>query len=241
MPKDDEGNETQDNKNEPTLGQLAAGVKLLTEHMANVDKDSKAFQAAISEKLESLITKPAVKGNGKDKDEDDGDGQVDLETLSRKDFAAILEGRITKAMQSKIDAFGKAIDEKVGKVASGVDDVTAREAIKDMVERHSDFLEWKKEISAIIKESPGITLARAYTLARSEDEKKAKELDVKYTEKAKADAGGVVRKKGYGGLTPISKGTGGGKTKMTQPEAMEAAFQQVAAEYGDVLEGLSTP
>ncbi len=143
----------------------------------------------------------------------------DLEQMSRADFANYIGDNIVKTLQKEmLDPLNKKIE---GIETTSVDKDIKME-VKELSGEHKDFWDWKSEMGEIAKATPGITLKRAYKLARSENPDKAKELDDKH----KDTSGDKDEKaKGFGGLTPTSSATSK-STKMDQATAVESAWDE---------------
>ena len=139
----------------------------------------------------------------------------DLETLSRADFAKFIIDNLNKQFTTRLEDIQKKLDE----TRSNVEAVDTKTTIKEFAATHKDFWDWQDELKAIVQETPGISIERAYKLVRAENPQKAAELDKKYS------GDGGEQRKAFGGLTPTSGQTAKSTSKSPQ-EAAEAAWQQ---------------
>lgn len=191
--------------------------------------------AALNQQLAALKPKDAGgKGKkGKDAADDDEEGDPELMTNAQllKKMAKMVEGAV-KPVKEEGDA--AAIEQFKKEFTAKIEAARAK---------HKDFDDWKDEMGALIKRSPDLEPEELYTLVRSANKKKAKELDAKLA-KAEADAEGAdeegedegegKKKKGplpFGGLTPTSgRSTPGGK-KLSRAEAAEDAWRQTMSGF----------
>lgn len=177
----------------------------------------------MSESIKSLVEKEPDEKKAKAKSD------VNLETLDRTGFMQTILGEVKGMLEDVV----KPVKEKV----KDVDDRGIRQEldrqVKIAVEDHPDFWEWKDEMGNIAKRSPGLTVEECYQLARSQDKKKATEMDERFKSEEKkreeekaAEEKAKEKEPAYGGLTPTS-----GKTvevdDMTMEDAAEKAFDDV--------------
>ena len=102
---------------------------------------------------------------------------------------------------------------------------------------HPDIDEWGSELKEILKESPGLSLARAVKLAKDENPEKAAKLKEQYDKdreeaEMKAEKERKQKRKQFGGLTPSSSKTER-NTRMGKGEAADAAWDEVIADLDD--------
>lgn len=193
-----------------TVGDLAQGMGTIQEAVTALAQQGRASSEALAD----------------DDDMDDGTDGADLESLSRADFASHLLKQINKQFSKPIEELGNQIKE----VQSSVSQVDSKTVVQHFADGHKDFWDWKPELEAIVKETPGISVERAYALARQENPDKAKELDQKYS--PPSDEGKET--KPFGGLTPTS-GQTSKSTTMSSEEAVEAAWNDTMAELGTAI------
>lgn len=157
---------------------------------------------------------------------------VDLEQLDRKDFATLIMESTKAALKEEMKKLTGDIDTRVNDLAVRFESKTANEQIEKTAEKNADFWDWSNEIKQLLKENPTLSVVRAYSLAKTENPKKATELDVKYKPADKKKEHSFI------GLTPTSSLSTRDSTvgKMSQKEAAEAAFDKVMGELGDVIE-----
>jgi hypothetical protein len=152
----------------------------------------------------------------------------DLENLSRAEFAQYLIGTIQKGVIEPIKE-----ERKQDTVRAQQADL-ARQA-KEVHDKYADFNSWHDEMRDNIKAHPGMTIERAYKLARAENPEKAEEVDVE-TGKKEKEREGKVKKAApkediiFGGLTPTSTLTSSSNKEnggMSVKEAANAAWDSV--------------
>lgn len=189
-----------------------------------------ATQGSNMEKLVKSISE----GGGKPpasqkKDEPPAPSDKDLDEMSQSQ----LVGHVFKSLRGMLDNFGKEIHTKI----DGLSTTFEKKEFGTEVERakgaHKDFDDWIPEIKDIMTNNPNLKLEQAYTLARTGNAEKAKQMDDKYKvglEEKKLD------KQAFGGLTPTSGGpsrelTDDGKPKtLTQSEAGDLAWEKTFGE-----------
>ena len=214
--------------------QMQKNMEMMMRGMAVLAKSVSETQASLKELAEGL-----KKPNGDDEDEDDdGDGDrvngepsslfgdTDLEQLGRKDFAALILTKFDERLQHHLRGAMKPFDEKLTAVSSRLEGDLADRQIAEAKNGRPDFMEWRHEIAALVKENPGLNVVRAYTLARSENAAKAKEMDEKYKK--------AEEKPRFSGFLPTG-GTGdrgGDAKKLKFNEAAEKAWNDVMSELG---------
>ena len=154
---------------------------------------------------------------------------VDMEQLDRKDFAALLLSKFDERLQHHMKEAVKPIEDRVGKLGERVENDFASREISAAAGQRPDFYEWRTEIAELVKHTPGLSVTRAYTIARAENTDKAKKMDEKYTKKTEPQT------RGFTGLSPTGGGgRGEGAGKMKFNEAANKAFDDVLASLGGV-------
>ena len=204
---------------------LTKSVGLLAEGLQKMEGN----QASIIETLAKFSdqTKGEIKHQVEEKFGDD----VDFEQLDKKQLAALILDMSKKNMAADIKELLGGVDTKIQNLAASFENKNAAEQVAATADKNADFWEWSNEIKQLLKDNPTLSVQRAYTLAKSENEKKVNELAVKYK---KPDA---EKKQTFIGLTPTSSiGTRDTTGKMTQKEAAEKAFDKVMGDLGDVLQ-----
>jgi hypothetical protein len=192
---------------------------------------------------------------------DDDDDQLtddEINAMSQSDFLKLVSKETGKVVDKKVGG----VEKKLGDVAKSVSTKNTQAEVTEFMKKHPDLLEWKDEIAELSKENPGLSVSRLYTLAKSENSKKAKELSVKYKD-AKVDTdddGKPVVKFGsqsddddnsssneddsvskFFGLTPTGGGTKSEKNeRMTPKQATEDAWAKTMANIPASLRGDDT-
>lgn len=200
-----------------SVGLLAEGLQ----KMEGNQNDIVATLAKITEQSKGEVREQLDNKFGED---------VDLEQLSRKDFAAYIVENASKALTAEMQKVLGEVDSKVNNLAANFESKNANEQIQKTAESNPDFWEWSQEMKALLQENPTLTVSRAYHLAKSENQEKANKLKAKYDKPAES------KKQSIFGLTPTSSiGSRGDTGKMTQREAAEKAFDKIMGDLGDVI------
>lgn len=232
-----QGNQQQPDENRPLtakeLAEFRASVGELTGGIKQMIEMAKQRQEQLSQ------------GGGQQQQEVEEEQEVeepspqDLETMDRAQYAQFIVNKVVKEI-------GKVI-EPVEARAQNAELTATAEALTRQVnataEKYEDFWQWKDEIKALAKESPGLSPERLYKLARAENPDKAKDVDEKLakerekkgqtgdrqTQSRGTDGKFKVR---FGGFTPNGSGGETGNRKMSPSEAASAAWDMVTAELG---------
>ena len=195
-----------------SIGILAAGMRELQEAY----KSQSQMLAKLSEQPE-----PRSKGGGSS---DLTDPNLDLDQLDRKEFMALLLSRFDERMQEAIGGVKKEYDERLTSVSTSFNEDVAQRELSSISGKHKDFYEWREEIQSLLKATPGLTLPRAYALARAENPDKASELDKKYNP--------PEPKQPFLGLTPTSGTAVEKDPPKNLSEAQARAWEKVSQTMG---------
>ena len=134
--------------------------------------------------------------------------------------------KFDEALQRNLKTALKPVEDRVGQIDERVNSDLAGREISAAAEKRPDFMEWRAEISELVKDNPRLSVTRAYTIARAEHPEKTKDMDKKYS---KAD----TPKPSFTGFTPTrGGGRGEGATRMKFSEAAEKAYDEVLAGLG---------
>lgn len=217
----DDGSDDGSSGDTVDVKELAATVQKLAGAVGGIHNNVKALTDSIA----SLRKPPSSEEEEEEEEEEDDGSNVNLETMSRTDFA----NHLTKQ-------FGKIVQKELGKLEKRVEQVdteTARERlVKDLneaQEKHPDLSEWVSEIKELRKENPKLSIKRAIALAKAEDPEKAEKMKAKYGKKdedgdEKSNGKGQGKGKGFGGLPPGSSRTEK-DTRKTAGDAAESAWE----------------
>lgn len=211
-------------------------IKTLTGQMTEMGKLVRGLvsiqqqqTAVITELRTKQATAPTAHNEPNDDDDDD---DVDVNSLDNAGFQKFLMKEIGGLLDEKISVLGTKIDGTV----TAINNKEVKEQYADLKKDHPDVDEWIDEMKALQKGNPGLSLKQLLTLAKSEDSKKAKEMDEKYVKKAdgkdKADTGLTM----FGGFRPTIGKTSGddagkGAAKMTAEEAGSKAWEETVAKF----------
>lgn len=149
------------------------------------------------------------------KDDTKDDDKVDLEELSREDFASHLIERMSKEVVAPVAA--KVVEGERNTAATN----TKRD-IKAVEGKYGDFWEYEDEVKVVLKENASMNIEDAYLLAKGKSPSKVESL-AKAAEKR--DAAKVEESNTFGGLLPTS-GLTRKNSKMNQKDAADAAWEE---------------
>ena len=220
---------------DPTFKQIQAAVGDMGKLVRGLVSIQQQQTSVLNEIRTKVNTDPnAHKAkNGDDDTDDDSDDDVDVNSLDNSGFQKFLMKEI-----------GGLLDEKLGAVSKNIEGVSnafhsdkIRKEYGELKEDNPDFDDWQDEMRALAKDFPALGLKRLYTLARSENDVKAKELDAKYAKQKNGD--GTKDDKTltlFGGFRPTIGKTGGGDSgkkeeKLTPAEAGEKAWEETVARF----------
>lgn len=230
---DGQGNDLGGDTKDDAAAQHAEQMSLLTKSvgiLAQGLEELRGNQSSITEALAKL-----AEGTGHSKQEQKEIAQdlfgddVDMEQLSRKDFAKLIQASIVSAVDQKLSASTEKVTGQVADLASRFESKNASEQINTLAGNNPDFWEWSAEIKQLLQENPTLNVSRAYHLAKAENPDKVAKLAPKYNKP-------TTKETPFIGLTPTSSRRGAeGTSKMTSREAANKAFDQVMAGLGDVL------
>jgi len=161
-----------------------------------------------------------------DDDDDDGGSPQDLELLSRADFAKHIVKTVEKVVNKNVV---EPLTQQLQALQANTTRSELTGAVKELRAAHKDFDEWKGEMLSLAKEHPGLPPNRLYKLARAENPDKAAKLDKANAPPIEAPS----RPRGFGGLTPNQSGTGSRARNMPGKDAATAAWQDLAAAFGE--------
>jgi hypothetical protein len=168
-----------------------------------------------------------------DEDEEDNEESVDMETLTRAQFAQLVTDRIIKAVNKQVVS---PLSDKMNTLSSSVEARAINSQVKELAVQRKDFWEWKEEMVTLAQRHRSLSPEELYDMARLKDPAKAKEMDKKFKMNGDDEEEGKGKpiKLSFGGLPP-SGSTGGKKTensRMAPKEAGEAAWEATVKALG---------
>ncbi len=175
-------------------------------------------RTASQESDEARIRAQAEKDD--DDDDDDDPGNIDLESLDR----AGLVGHINKSTENAIKKALKPLVQQLQTTSDAGEADRIRTDFRQAAARFPDFLDWREEMGEIIKKHPELPAEDVYTLARSKDPEKVKEIDEKVS-KGKSEEDDKV-KKAFGGLTPTSGSSITKDSNKSPEDAANSAWEE---------------
>lgn len=214
----------------PTIKAMQASLGDVGKLLKGVVTIQQQQSAVLNDIRTKVASAPAAHN---EPDDDSDDEPVDVNSLDNSAFQKLLMKEIGGIIDEKLGAFGQKVDG----VANTFHTDRLRKEYGELKKDHPDFDDWQEEMQALAKENPGLGLKRLYTLARSENDVKAKELDAKY---AKAKGDGKEKDDHtltlFGGFRPTIGKTDGdqpGKKgeKLTADQAGAKAWEETVAKF----------
>ena len=151
---------------------LTRSVGLLAENLQKMEGNQGQIVAALAKITEQ------PKSDVKQQLETQFGDDVDLEQLDRKDFARYIRTHMLADIKGEVSKLSDTMIAKIEDLGGRFESKNANEQIERTANSNKDFWEWSSEIKGLLKESPTLSVSRAYKLARSENPDKAKELDL---------------------------------------------------------------
>lgn len=216
-----------DEKNSGGEADVKAQLQVLTQGLTLLANGMKEQ----GERFEGMFTKLVPANKGGEDDEDSGKGAkdlfegLDLEQMDRKQFATTLLERAEAVFGAEMKKQLSGVDERIGSLSEQFQSKNAGEQVKDVASKNADFWEWSGEIKTLLKETPSLSVQRAYALAKAEAPDKVAQLSKKYSK---------AKPKDTISLLPTSSRSSG-TAKMTPKEAADKAFDTIMGDLGDGL------
>lgn len=209
-------------KDDPSFKQLVAVVSAMGAGIKGMENTVNSLKQAVEQKGGN---------NGKQQDQEEEE-TIDEETINEMkpaDLMKMLTKVVTDTVQKQVDGVRK-------EVSSFRDDVTAkgtRAEIDAFAKENPALMHFVDEMKEIINEMPGISIKRAYALARSENPDKAKQVDAELAKESGKDPD-AKPKLPFGGLTPTSGtnvGDDGKPVQMTPQDAADKAWEETLSQF----------
>ncbi len=167
------------------------------------EKEKRELESAMD--LEKLLSGELDSRTSGDDDDEDEDRDVkkkkrssggDIEDLSNKELLELVASSVDKfvgAHLTKASQRQKEDQDGFLKKLTGIETVlgsmVAQTGIESLRAKHSDFDEYRKDIADLLKETPGLSLERAYKLAKAEKLSREPASDLTDTERPDIPAG----------------------------------------------------
>lgn len=180
--------ESQEQNQTPSMEAIAKLLEPLTETVAQLkaDKEQESVNQAAAQEAaqQAKLNKDAdIAGMLDDANLSDATGDDKYENLSKRQLVDVLAGAMETALEANATKIKGDIAKtlsadtaKVDVIQKTVMAILGKMGVDESRNKHSDFDEYKDDISKIMGEVPGISFERAYLLAKSE---KAGELPPK--------------------------------------------------------------
>lgn len=206
-----------DLKNDPTFRQMMTVITTLGTSLQEI----KSTQNSLLQTLATRKEEPARKEEVSPSDED-------INSMTQADLLK----HITKVVGETVAKTSDSIRREVGTFSEKMTERVTREEVEKFAQTHPDLFDMTNQIKKVIDETPGISISRAYNLARSENPELTKELDEKYYKQSEDKDN--PKPKPFGGLTPTSGttlGEDGKPVKMTPEDAASKAWEETLSEF----------
>jgi hypothetical protein len=150
--------------------------------------------------------------------------------MSRGELVSHIMSSVTSAITDAL----KPVTDRLTAVQTSTAQDQGQRQISDMQAKHKDFIDWKDEMVRLVQTHPTLNLSQAYSLARSENPDKAKQLDARY------DPPPPPAKPLWGGLVGALNGEASDSSpkKMDNHQATIEAYKETAEKYPGVLPAL---
>lgn len=215
---------TDDKKDEPSTKELMTMIETLAETVNDLTENVGSIGTILQQAADMETTKVAPKVDSKQKV-----SAQDLEGLSRGDFLSHIIEEVKGALIEPLNT-------QINSVAENAETTELRRQVNASADAHSDFWDWKEEMGELVKQNPGLTPERLYSLARSEGLDKAKGIDEKIEKEEKEEKAKEESKKtiSFGGLKPTSSGGAEQKTDMSKGDAADSAWDSIMGSAKEV-------
>ena len=240
----------QEAKQEPTpkeavLGQQVADLQKQIEEQKALDARRVAAKekVAVDKVAEELAAEADLKNLLKmdDNTPTRENRKGGLDDLSNTELVSVMTDAIQKALEANATISANAQDEKFDRVADSmknlqsiVGGIQANLSVNQVRSVHKDFDDYREETLAILKETPNMSIERAYKLAKLE--KVEKVPDARFTETERPDNSSFESASDSGNRREKrEKRQGGGSGTLNfRAMAEEAAKKVIRARGGDI-------
>lgn len=153
---------------------------------------------------------------------------MDLESMSRKDFASVIAQSVVAEVQKSI---ANPLAETVGAISNKTEEQALRDEFNSVASTNDDFGLYKDVMLGMVEERPHLSVKEMYTLAKAENP----DIATAAAEQHEKDNPTQTNDGSFGGLTPTSGSTIQNKGEATAVDAAEDAWNdtmtdQAAAE-----------
>ncbi len=237
--KDEEGNSSDDTAK--SLDGLTKVFGDMTKQFAELPGQVSAavtqgINTAVGQQQDTHNARVAAAEAEDDDDDDDGTGageSVDLEKLSRAEFANTILKSFSKTLQKTL----KPLEASLNTTAETAERDRVAQRFATVREQNKDFDEWKEEMGELVKSRGYLDPEELIIIAKAKNPEKVKQLADKAAEEEKAEkkqtgegkAGDTSDKPPFLGLMPTSGVTGeeGDPKYTTTKDAAAAAFDEI--------------
>lgn len=190
----------------------------------------------------SMQRQPVQTEEEEEEEEEEKDEQVDLESLSRAEYAQVITKKIIDAVNKQVV---KPLSNEIKKVSTNAQQSELQRQVQEAANekddegnlKRPDFWEWKEAMIALATQHPSLSAKQLYRMAREDDPDKLKKLEEKYKiggKKGDGDGSPGKIKLSFGGFTPNgpSGGRKSGDKKLSPKEAAESAWDETVKSMG---------
>ena len=205
------------------MGKTIKGLGiLLTQQQAATAKTNESLNSLVE-----VIKEGKLSGSPKPDDKKiDPDAINDLDNSQ---LVPLVLSEVGKLLDSKIGKIGERID----KTDQDIVNSDVKKQVEALIRTSPDFFEWSSEIKELAAKNSGLNVKQLYTLARSESQSKAEEMDEKYKKEGEK---GDEEKPGLIGLMPTSGVTAEGDEKLTKGEAAAQAWEDTLENFPEIAQ-----
>jgi len=216
-------------KDDPTFKQMVSVISALGAGLKEARTQNEALSAKIGELTDTLKD---VKTNKSESMNQAGLSDEQLNEMPQAEFIK----HVNKIISDNVSRATGDVRKDIAKVSDTFTQKSLQEEIKNFAKEHPDLLDFTEEIKSIIDETPGLSVQRAYALAKTENPDKATTVAEKY----KTDADRPQRQP-FGGLTPTSGASPAGEDgkPLTQDKAADKAWNDTLTKFPALSEVMS--
>lgn len=140
---------------------------------------------------------------------------IDLETLNNTKLVEFMLKNISKVIKTEIAQQVDPLRDSINGVKTSAETADLRTQLNELKSTNPDIVHWGKEIQALAKDNPTLSLKRLYNLAKIENPEKVQAIEeqMKETNPPKSkddDQDDGQQKRRFGGMPPFG---GGDKTE----------------------------
>lgn len=204
------------------MGELTKSLSTLAQNQQQLQQGIGSITSSLSEGL--LQGKPAPEKTSFEK--------KDLDDLSRGELAQMITQNVLDAIEGN---YFKPMKEEIEGVRQETRKTAVDKALESARAKYDDFGAWEEEMIAIAKSTPGVSVERAYALARFENPDKAAEVDKKFGPTEKESPAPMKK---FFALSPSDGSSAGSTSEDDKDDGKSDIYRAAEKNLESVLESL---